>query len=358
MKNSDKKTNRNTTTDKKRKYFVALVLLILTLFGVIIFSVMLGPVQIHPLTTIAVFLNKLGLIDANWTQATEIIVIDIRAPRILIAALVGAGLAIAGAAMQGLFKNPMAEPYILGMSSGAAVGAALVIVLGIGVGTFGALSIQVMAFVGALGTILIVYSIARTEGKVPVETLLLAGIAMSAFLYAVVSAMKFIASDEALRNIVLWLMGSFARSQWDDLYVITPLILIGIVGLYAFSRELNAMQFGEETAMYLGVKVETVKKIILIFAALITATGVSHAGIIGFVGLIMPHVVRILIGADHHILLPASALAGAIFLILADTLARTIASPAEIPVGIITAFVGAPYFIYLMRKKKKTMSWW
>ena len=330
----------------------------MTLFGVIIFSVMLGPVQIHPLTTIAVFLNKLGLIDANWTQATEIIVIDIRAPRILIAALVGAGLAIAGAAMQGLFKNPMAEPYILGMSSGAAVGAALVIVLGIGVGTFGALSIQVMAFVGALGTILIVYSIARTEGKVPVETLLLAGIAMSAFLYAVVSAMKFIATDEELRNIVLWLMGSFARSQWDDLYVVTPLILIGIVGLYAFSRELNAMQFGEETAMYLGVKVETVKKIILIFAALITATGVSHAGIIGFVGLIMPHVVRILIGADHHILLPASALAGAIFLILADTLARTIASPAEIPVGIITAFVGAPYFIYLLRKKKKMMSWW
>ncbi len=358
MENNNKKTNPDTTTNKKRKYFIALLLLILTLSGVIIFSIMLGPVQIHPLTTIAIFLNKIGLTEVNWTQVTETIVIDIRAPRILVAALVGAGLAIAGAAMQGLFKNPMAEPYVLGMSSGAAVGAALVIVLGIGVGTFGALSIQVMAFVGALGTILIVYGVARTEGKVPVETLLLAGIAMGAFLYAVVSAMKFIASDEALRDIVLWLMGSFAMSQWDDLYIITPLILIGVIGLYAFSRELNAMQFGEETAMYLGVKVETVKKIILIFAALITATGVSHAGIIGFVGLIIPHIVRILIGADHHILLPASALAGAIFLILADTLARTIASPAEIPVGIITAFVGAPYFIYLLRKKKKTMSWW
>ncbi len=358
MKNNNKKTNHNTTTGKKRKYYITLILLILALFATIVFSIMLGPVEIHPLTTISIFLNKLGLIDANWSQTTEIIVTDIRGPRILLAALVGAGLAIAGAAMQGLFKNPMAEPYVLGMSSGAAVGAALVIVLGVGVGIFGALSIQMMAFFGALGTILIVYGIARFEGKTPVETLLLAGIAMGAFLYAVVSSLKFIASDEQLRDIVLWLMGSFSMSQWNDLYIVTPLILIGIIGLYAFSRELNAMQFGEETAMYIGVKVETVKKIILIFAALITATSVSHAGIIGFVGLIVPHVVRILIGADHHILLPASALVGAIFLILADTLARTIAAPTEIPVGIITAFVGAPYFIYLLRRKKKTMSWW
>lgn len=344
--------------NKRRKYFIALVLLILILLGAVVFSVMLGPVQVPPLTTISIFLHKLGLIEPNWTQVTETIVIDIRMPRILVAALVGAGLAIAGAAMQGLFKNPMAEPYVLGMSSGAAVGAALVIVLGMGVGTFGVLSIQVMAFFGALGTIFVVYSIARIEGKLPVETLLLAGIAMGAFLYAVVSFLKFIAHDEALRNIVLWLMGSFSMARWDDLYIITPLILIGIFGLYAFSRELNAMQFGEETAIYLGVNVETIKKIILIFAALVTATGVSHAGIIGFVGLIIPHVVRILIGADHHILLPASALTGAIFLILADTVARTISSPTEIPIGIITAFVGAPYFVYLLRKKKKTMSWW
>jgi len=358
MKNNKKKDNHNTTTQKKRKYYISLVLLILTLFAAIIFSIMLGPVNIHPFTTISIFLNKIGLIDSNWTQTIETIVTDIRAPRVLVAALVGAGLAIAGAAMQGLFKNPMAEPYVLGMSSGAAVGAALVIVLGIGVGTFGTLSINIMAFFGAFGTILVVYGVARSDGKVPVETLLLAGIAMGAFLYAVVSFMKFIAPDQALRDIVLWLMGSFSMSRWDDLYLVTPLILIGIVGLYAFSRELNAMQFGEETAMYLGVKVETVKKIILVFAALITATGVSHAGIIGFVGLIIPHVVRILIGADHHILLPASAIMGAIFLILADTLARTIASPTEIPVGIITAFVGAPYFIYLLKRKKKTMSWW
>ncbi|MDI6730638.1 MAG: iron chelate uptake ABC transporter family permease subunit [Candidatus Altarchaeum sp.] len=358
MKNNKKKTNHNTTTQKKRKYYISLVLLILALFAAIIFSIMLGPVEIHPFTTIGIFLNKIGLIDSNWTQTTETIVTDIRVPRVLVAALVGAGLAIAGAAMQGLFKNPMAEPYVLGMSSGAAVGVTLVIVLGISVGTFGVLSIQIMAFFGALGTILVVYGVARSNGKIPVETLLLAGIAIGAFLYAVVSFMKFIAPDAALRNIVLWLMGSFSMSQWDDLYIVTPLILIGIVGLYAFSRELNAMQFGEETAMYLGVKVETVKKIILVFAALITATGVSHAGIIGFVGLIIPHAVRILIGADHHILLPASALMGAIFLILADTLARTIASPAEIPIGIITAFVGTPYFIYLLRRKKKTTSWW
>lgn len=356
MKNDHK--NNHISAKRRRKYGIALTLLTLGLFAAIVFSIMLGPVKIHPLTTISIFLNKIGLVGANWSQTEETIVMDIRAPRVILAAFVGAGLAIAGAAMQGLFRNPMAEPYVLGMSSGAAVGAALVIVFGIGGGILGAASIQVMAFIGAFGTILIVYGIARTRGKTPVETLLLAGIAMGFFLYAVVSSLKFIASDEALRDIVLWLMGSFSMAQWSNLYAAAPLTLIGLIALYAFSRELNAMQFGEETATHLGVKVETVKKIILMFASLVTATGVSYAGIIGFVGLIIPHIMRILIGPDHHILLPSSALMGAIFLILCDTLARTVAAPTEVPVGIITAFIGAPYFIYLLRKKKKTMTWW
>lgn len=346
------------TVKKKRRYYIALILLIAGLLTTMLFSIMIGPMQIPPLTIIEVFLNKFGLVTGDWSPMVEAVVMEIRTPRIILAALVGGGLAIAGAAMQGLFKNPMAEPYVLGMSSGAAVGAASVMVLGIGSETFSAIAIQVMAFLGAVITIFIVYGIARTEGKVPVETLLLAGIAMSAFLYSVVSFLKLIAPDEALKDVVLWLMGSFSMARWNEVYVVIPILLIGIVGLYAFSRELNALQFGDEAALYLGVKVETIKKIVLVFAALITATAVSVSGIIGFVGLIIPHIVRILIGADHHILLPSSALMGAIFLILADTLARTVVSPAEIPIGIITAFVGAPYFVYLLRRKKKAMSWW
>jgi len=342
---------------KKKKYVLSLSLLCIGLFGVIILGIMIGPVQIHPFTIVNIFLHKLGFnVEQTWSNIVETIVLDVRTPRVIMAAFVGACLAVAGAAMQGLFKNPMAEPYILGMSQGAAVGAALVIVLGISF--FGGFSLQAMAFIGALLTIFIVYGIARVEGKVPVETLLLAGVAMGAFLYAVVGFLKFISSDVALRDIVLWLMGSFASAKWDGILQIFFPMLISIIGIFALAKELNAMQFGENTASYVGVNVEKTKKIILVFSSLLTAAAVAYCGIIGFVGLIIPHIVRILIGADHHILIPASALTGAIFLALADTFARTIIAPTELPVGIVTALIGGPYFIYLLRRKKRTKSWW
>lgn len=323
-------------------------------------SIMIGPVFIHPILTLKIWLHKLSLgliVIPDWTNIQETIVVNVRTPRVILSILVGIGLAITGASMQGLFRNPMVEPYVLGMSGGAACGASLSMVLGIG-SIFGGFSIPAMAFIGATITIFLVYNIARTEGRVPTETLLLTGIAFGFFLYAVVSFLKLISPDAVLRNIVLWLMGSFALCTWHDVWLVILPIFFGIVILYFLSRELNALQFGEETALHLGIEVETVKKILLIASSLVTAVAVSVSGIIGFVGLIIPHIVRLIIGPDHRILLPACGLCGGIFLVLCDTLARTIAQPTEIPIGIITAAIGAPYFVYLLIRRKKAISWW
>ncbi|MDI6781417.1 MAG: iron chelate uptake ABC transporter family permease subunit [bacterium] len=345
--------------NKPKRYLLVLGILLVGLIATCLISIMIGPVFIHPLLIIKIWAYKLsgGLIQPIWSNIQETIVVDIRTPRVILSMLVGMGLSIAGAAMQGLFRNPMAEPYILGMSSGAAVGAALAIVLGAG-NVFGELSIPAMAFIGATTTIFVVYNIARTDGRVPTETLLLAGIAVGFFLHAVVSFLKIIASHETLRDVVLWLMGSFALSTWADVRMVILPILLGIGVLYFLCRELNALQFGEETALHLGIEVETVKRILLIASALVTAVAVSVSGIIGFVGLIIPHVVRLIIGHGHHILLPASALSGGIFLVLCDTLARIVTQPSEVPIGIITAAIGAPYFVYLLRRRKKAISWW
>lgn len=343
----------------KRRYFFALSILFLGITISIFLAVMIGPVFIHPIVIAKIWLSKIfgGLNIGEWSNTEETIIIQIRTPRIFLAMLVGIGLAIVGASMQGLFRNPMAEPYILGMSSGAAVGAALAIVLGVGK-VFGGLAIPALSFIGATLTIFIVYHIARTDGKIPTETLLLSGIAVGFFLHAVVSFLKIIASDEALRSVVLWLMGSFSQSSWSDIKMVTLPMLLGIAILYLLSRELNLLQFGEETALHLGVEVESIKKILLVAASLVTAVSVAVSGIIGFVGLIIPHLVRLIIGPDHRLLLPASALSGAIFLLLCDTLARTAFQPEELPIGIITAAVGGPYFVYLLRRRKKAISWW
>ncbi len=343
---------------KSKQSFILTILLVGLIISCIL-AIMIGPVFIHPAVVVKIWLHKLlgGLIQPDWTAIQETIVVDIRTPRVILSMLVGMGLAISGTAMQGLFRNPMAEPYVLGMSAGAACGASLAIVLGIGK-IFGVFSIPAMAFIGATITIFVVYNIAKTDGKVPTETLLLSGIAVGFFLYAVVSFLKLIAPDAVLRNVVLWLMGSFAMAGWTDVKLVILPILCGIVIIYFLCRELNILQFGEETALHLGIEVETVKRILLVFSALITAVCVSVSGIIGFVGLVIPHIIRFIIGPGHHILLPASALAGGIFLILCDILAKTVSQPVELPIGIITAGIGAPYFVYLLRRRKKAISWW
>lgn len=346
--------------NRERRYVFTLVILILGILAALFLVIMLGSVSIPPALIVRILGSKLtpGLIQPAWDRVQETIVLDIRLPRVILSLLVGMALAMSGAVMQALFRNPMAEPYILGMSSGAALGAALAMVVGLGANVFGYLSVSILAFIGAIVTILVVYNIARTEGRVPTETLLLSGIAVGFFLHAMVSFLKIMATHEALREVVLWLMGSFAMASWFEVKIAVAPILFGLGCLYLFYKELNALQFGEEQALYLGVKVETIKKLMLIIVSLLTAISVSVSGIIGFVGLIIPHMVRLLIGPDHKILLPASCLAGGLFLILADTLARTIVPSAEVPIGIITASIGAPYFIYLLRRRKKAISWW
>jgi len=344
---------------KNKNTVLIFILLGTALLAAACLAVMTGPVVIKPLLVIKIWVHQLGcgLIDKDWTRIPEVIVLDVRTPRVVLAILVGMGLSVSGAAMQGLFRNPMAEPYVLGMSSGAAVGACLAIVLGVGK-VLGPFAIPVLAFTGATATIFVVYNIARTGNRVPTETLLLAGIAVGLFLYAVVSFLKITASMESLQNVVLWLMGSFAMATWVDVKIIILPILAGISILCLLARELDIFQFGEETAVHLGLNVETIKRILLISCALVTGAAVSVSGIIGFAGLIVPHMVRMLIGSRHRILLPASALCGAIFLVCCDTLSRIIAQPSEVPIGIITAAIGAPYFVYLLKRRKKAVKWW
>ncbi|MFP4196158.1 MAG: FecCD family ABC transporter permease [Methanomassiliicoccales archaeon] len=283
------------------------------------------------------------------------IILEVRFPRVLLGAMVGAALALAGAAMQGLFKNPMASPYILGLSSGGAFGASLAIVLGISFAT-GAFAIPVMAFVFSFITLFIVYNISKVGGRTPVETLLLSGIAVGAFFSALVSFMKYIAGDQ-LSSIVFWMMGGLWTADWDRVMVIIPFLLVGTVIIFILSRDLNAMMMGEDHAVNLGVNTQTVTKLVLLAASLTTAAAVSVSGIIGFVGLIVPHIMRIMVGPDHRILLPSTLIVGAIFMIMMDTLARTVMGSEELPVGILTAIMGAPFFLYLLRRRKRLTGW-
>jgi iron complex transport system permease protein len=284
-------------------------------------------------------------IERTWELRHEIIVMQIRIPRALLAALVGAALSTAGCAMQGLLKNPMADPYIIGMSSGASLGASLALLIG--------LHLQATAFVLSVITIFLVYNISKVGRNVPVDTLLLAGIAVGSFLSAFTSFLVYI--NESRDHVIFWMMGSLATSSWEKVGVSGLMIIIGIVMLYRHAWSLNVMLLGEEQAQYLGVNVERVKKYILLFASLITGAAVSVSGIIGFVGLIIPHIMRILVGPDHRILFPASTLAGAIFLMFCDTLSTKVLPQESLPVGIITAMFGAPFFIYLLRKRRKTI---
>jgi iron complex transport system permease protein len=294
---------------------------------------MIGSVSIAPLTVAEIFFARIPLIEKllskSWSPLYEVIVIEVRLPRVLLAALVGSALAVSGTTMQALFRNPMASPYILGISSGAAFGASLAIVLELSFGT-GTYTVSLMAFLFASLVVFLVYEIAKVQRRVPVETLLLTGIAIGSLFSALTSFMLYIAGEK-LHRIVFWLMGGLWASSWSKVIVVFPLDL--------------------------GVEVEKLKKVVLIFASLCTGVAVSVCGIIGFVGLIIPHVMRILVGPDHRVLLPSSCLVGAMFLIWVDTLARTIIEPTEIPVGIITALLGVPFFLYLLRKRKRITGW-
>jgi iron complex transport system permease protein len=347
------------TIDFEKKYVrwnLILIGLLIVLFFTIVVTITIGsagPIgsgnpEIIPMQAVwDILIGKSHL----WPDPYKTIIMDIRLPRILLAALVGCALAVSGVVMQGIFRNPMADPFIVGLSSGAALGASTSILLGLSI-SIGIYSTPFLAFVGAGLTVFGVYFIARSRGKVRVNTLLLTGIAIGSFLTAVTSFFMYMANEQ-FRFLFFWLLGGLYKASWNTVAIAFSLILLGVIIIQFFARDLNAMVLGEEPAMHLGIDTGSVKKILLIFSSLVAGTAVAFTGIIGFVGLITPHIMRILVGPNHRILLPASALAGAIFLIWSDTIARTILSPTEIPVGIITAFCGAPFFVYLLQKSKK-----
>ena len=301
-------------------------------------SVTLGPVNIPAVQVAAVVLAPLGLEVAPYSRTEELVVEQLRLPRIIVAALVGMALGIAGATMQGLFRNPMADPGIIGVSAGGAAGAVLSIALGLSRLFF--LALPLFAFLGAMGAAFLVYGIAIAGGRVSMATLLLAGVAVSAFLGAVISAvLVLVPSNEALREILFWLAGGLDSRSWDHVHLSAPLILAGSALIVILARDINLLMLGDDDAKSMGVRVGVIRPILIAAASLVTGVAVAVSGTIAFVGLVVPHMLRLVFGPDHRVLIPVSALGGASFLVIADTLARVVVQPAEFRVGIITAFV-------------------
>lgn len=342
-----------------RLYFALLILLFL---GTILVSLNLGFSQI-PFPDIINILLKHTPFVGDSVQLTafqagkESIIILVRLPRIFAGALVGAALAAAGTVFQGMFRNPMADPYTTSASSGASLGAAFAIVVGFGVATLGVYTIPVYAFVGCVISVLVVYLISRVGSRVPISTLLLTGIAVGIFELAIVTYLQTIAGDK-LGPLTFWLIGSLSstRTTWAGVTAMAPLIIFGIVAVYLYSRDLNILTLGEDQAQHLGINLERLKFILLILGALLTGAAVSMSGLIGFIGLMIPNLTRLIVGPDHKILLPASVFLGASFLVLCDGITRfltTPASPQEVPVGVITSIFGVVFFLFLLRRKKR-----
>ena len=333
----------------------------LTLGGGLILSVFLatalGAVNVSLPDIFRMSLNKIALFDfpATWRAVDETIIFQIRLPRVVGGALVGAALATAGVLFQGLLRNPLADPYIIGTSAGAALGATIAMILPLNLALLGFGLIPLTAFIGALTSVILVYNLARVGGRTPVISMLLTGFVVSALFVAIIAFMMSIGDRLGLnlRSVFSFLMGHISVTNWNQLAVVAPLVIGGIIAARFFAFHLNAFSLGEEGAAYLGIEVERDKILILSLGSLLTATAVSISGLVGFVGLVMPHAVRLSLGPDHRLLVPASALAGAIFLVITDLLARTILAPGEIPVGIITALIGAPFFLYLLRRSRR-----
>jgi iron complex transport system permease protein len=305
-------------------------------------SMLLGTADVSFQKMMALVSGSLGADDP-----ARLILLRIRLPRIILGAVVGFSLSLGGVIFQALLRNPLADPFILGISSGAALGAVLGIFLGF---TFH-LGVPFMSFAGALLTLYLVIVLGARKMGMESSTLLLTGVILNAFFTAVIMFFVSTTADSRLQSMLYWLYGDLSQSRYGPLLVLVPFLLMASVILYGFAKDLNLITAGEETAFQLGAEVERTKKLCLILVSLVIGLVVSFSGLIGFVGLIVPHLARMAFGSDHRLLIPVASLGGAIFLIAADTLARTLISPSELPVGVITAFLGAPFFIYLLKKK-------
>jgi len=333
------------------------IILLIILIALIVLSSAMGAANL----SIKLTLKTLGsiipgiknLIDASDISPQDIkVIFDIRLPRIFMAIIVGIALSSSGVIFQGVFRNPMADPYIIGVSAGAAFGATIGLLFAGNIKLISLSATSIFAFLGAIGTTFLIYNISKIKGKISVLTLLLSGVALSSLLTSIISFIMIYRTQD-LAKVYFWIMGGLSNSSWTNFMTIMPVIVIIMAASSFFMRDLNVMSLGDERANQLGVQTEKLKQVLLILASIMAAAAVSVSGIIGFIGLITPHIMRMIVGPDHKILYPTAAISGGIVLLLSDTIARIILSPREIPVGIITSIIGVPFFIYLLVKSKR-----
>lgn len=343
---------------RKASLYISLTI---ALFLAAAFSLGLGAVKIPVTDVLIILAKKAGFYaESSISMQHEGVMNIVRLPRVVLGILVGAALGISGAAVQGIFRNPLAEPGLIGISAGASLMAVIVIVLEMAL--FAGLSnligyylLAFGAFAGAGIAAMVVYQISRTDGKSNVATMLLAGIAINALAGALTGLITYMADDQQLRNITFWMLGSLAGATWETVIAILPFVLIPVLILPYMGKALNAFALGETQANQIGLRVNRIKRNVVILSTLAVGASVAVSGIIGFVGLLVPHTIRLLIGVDNKYVLPASALMGALMLTLADMLCRTIIAPIELPIGVITALLGTPLFLYILIKDKKKL---
>lgn len=317
----------------------------------------IGAFDVPPAQVIGVVLHHAHLsIGPRPDPLADEVLWNVRFPRVVLAVLVGASLGCAGALMQGVFGNPLAEPGVVGVSSGAALGAIAAIALG--VAGFGAWSISGPAFLGGLITVLVVYAVSRSGGRTEVVTLILAGIAINTIAGAGIGLLTYFSDDAQLRSITFWTLGSVSSATWPAVAAVAPLALVGLLAAPRFARALDLLALGEQSARHVGVAVERVRMLVVLLVALLASAAVAVAGAIGFVGLVVPHLIRMIAGPGHRVLIPASALGGAVVLTAADLFCRTVAAPAEIPLGSVTALVGGPFFFWLLLRTRAKQGGW
>jgi iron complex transport system permease protein len=335
--------------------FVILVIMLALAMSV---SVLAGSVFISPAQFWQVILARIGGTSAplDPTVVIDTIFFKLRLPRAVLLLMVGAALAGSGATYQGLFRNPLADPFLIGVASGAGLGAVIAMTIHWPHTTLGLLAVPLGAFIGALFAVLVVAQLARVGNSVPTTNLILAGVAVSSFTSAITSLLMINSTGE-LRRTLVWLLGGSALSGWNPVLGVLPYVLIGCAVLITLGHPLNVMQFGDEQAQQLGIPVRKVRWVAIFTATLTTAAAVAFVGVIGFVGLVVPHILRLLWGGDYRRLIPLSMLGGGVLLLLTDTVARTLTAPQEIPVGIITALIGAPFFLWVL-KRSKTQNYW
>lgn len=342
---------------KRRDFTLLLIIMFLLLLALICLSVSVGAVPI-PVSKVwrIIFYKITDIKNSEWSSSKEHIVWTIRFPRTLMAALAGSGLALIGCVMQAIIRNSLADPYILGISSGASSGAALAIITGV-FSIFGTSAISVGAFCGAMCAFLLVFvfSSSLSTSQLMPNKLILSGIAVSSLFSAVTSFLMYLAPDENVKQVMFWMMGSVAGARWNDFPMIIVVSIVFMTAIMIHSKALNVILMGEESAITLGINPKKLRRRLFVLMSLMTAVIVARTGTIGFVGLVIPHIIRFFTGSDHHRLLPACVLGGAIFLVSADILARVIMIPREIPIGIISSLVGAPFFIYLLKRSQKSI---